>query len=164
MCSKNAPCRLVSHCNTSLFDAMEMQFPFASVCLALSHWVFGSVCFPFTKLMGSFGRGSYVTCYWCDYWVHDPYIIDRIGKPLCDLCFDWHMGWGRFQSLAAQYGEEHWCGGPYEPCETTRNISLLQRLRPLGEPDQSQVLLNDLALDVNICVLITSFLCEWHEP
>ena len=45
--------------------------------------------------MGSFGNDEWVKCYWCDSWVNDPYIIDWIGEPLCDLCVDWHMGWGR---------------------------------------------------------------------
>ena len=35
--------------------------------------------------MGSLG---WVRCYWCPRWVHDPYIIDCIGKPLCVRCYD----------------------------------------------------------------------------
>ena len=97
----------------------------------------------------------WVKCYWCDYWVEDPYIIDWIGRPLCDLCFDWHMGWGQFQCLA-DTNAEPWRGGPYEPCATTRTVYLLQRLRPPEKPD--------LAFSLEICYMITSFLCEWHEP
>ena len=115
-------------------------------------------------LMGSFGNGVWVECYWCDYWVENPYIIDWIGHPLCDLCVEWHMGEGRFERDAAQLGREHWRGGPYEPCATTRYMSLLPRLRPLGNSDERQALMNDLALPENLYALITSFSCEWHEP
>ena len=38
--------------------------------------------------MGSMGWGR---CYWCHDWVFDPYIIDWIGWPLCDTCFDRHV-------------------------------------------------------------------------
>ena len=44
-------------------------------------------------------------CYWCEYWVYDPYIIDWIGQPLCNMCFDWLVDEG---------------GGPYEPTRRTR--------------------------------------------
>ena len=45
-----------------------------------------------------------------------------------------------------------------------RYMSLLPRLRPLGNSDERQALMNDLALPENLYALITSFCCEWHEP
>ena len=129
--------------------------------------------------MGSFGRGSWLPCYWCGYWVENPYLIDWIGKPLCNLCFEWHMGWGRFdleeledeaelkwaRAVLAQY---KWCpdqgGGPYEPCARTRYFHLLRRLRPLATPDRSQVQVNDAFFNEEICSMIAEFLVTWHEP
>ena len=40
--------------------------------------------------MGSFA--CYVECYWCERWAWDPYIIDCIGRSLCDACAD-HWEW-----------------------------------------------------------------------
>ena len=37
--------------------------------------------------MGSLG---WTQCFWCEAWTLDPYIIDWIGKVLCDRCFDNH--------------------------------------------------------------------------
>ena len=37
------------------------------------------------------GTMGWTRCYWCQGWVNDPYIIDWIGKPLCDTCFDRHV-------------------------------------------------------------------------
>ena len=37
--------------------------------------------------MGTLG---WTRCYWCPGWVFNPYIIDWIGRPLCDVCFDRH--------------------------------------------------------------------------
>ena len=34
-------------------------------------------------------------CYWCGWWQEDMIIIDWIGAPLCDWCFDWHIVGGR---------------------------------------------------------------------
>ena len=116
------------------------------------------------------GSGVWKECYWCGYRVEDPFILESIGHSLCDLCVDWHLGegrfnlQGRFERDAAQLGREHWRGGPYEPCATTRCMSLLPRLRPLGNSDERQALVNDLALPENLYVLITSFCCAWHEP
>ena len=114
-------------------------------------------------LMGSFGTGVWKPCYWCDYWVEDPFIIDWIGRPLCNLCVDWHMGWGRFQTLdgsmpsnAAEWERSMRSRGPYWPCARERNIEFLLRLRPPKNPH--------LTLDLDICEYITEFLCEWHEP
>ena len=81
--------------------------------------------------MGSFG--CYVRCAWCDWWAWDPYIIDWIGKPLCDLCFAWHLGVGPFLELqmAAEASGMSWTGGPYEPTAITRAETLLSRWMPV---------------------------------
>ena len=114
-------------------------------------------------LMGSFGTRVWRTCYWCNYWVQDPFIIDWIGRPLCNLCVDWHMGWGRFQTLngsmpsnAAEWERSIRSRGPFWPSARDRNIKFLLLLRPPKNPH--------LALDLEICEYITEFLCEWHEP
>ena len=36
------------------------------------------------------GTMGWVRCYWCPGWAFNPYIIDWIGRPLCDVCFDRH--------------------------------------------------------------------------
>ena len=33
--------------------------------------------------MGSMG---WVRCYWCPYWVYNPYLVDQYPVPLCDWC------------------------------------------------------------------------------
>ena len=98
--------------------------------------------------MGSFG--CWVECYWCGYWVYDPYILDWIGAPLCDWCYEWEL--------------EDEAGGPYEPSARTRWDMLLLQLRPLAEPGQKQELLNGLLLCEPVRAQICEFLCEWHEP
>ena len=90
---------------------------------------------------------GWTQCYWCDYWVENPYILDWIGSPLCDLCYDWHLGEGRF----ASYADADWFGGPYEPCARTRNSSMLQSLF-------------SRLLSLEILDIINCFLCDWHEP
>ena len=57
-------------------------------------------------------------CHWCPYWVYDPYIIDWIGAPLCNLCYDYHLGLGSFQSLKDE--DPEWYGLPYDPSALTR--------------------------------------------
>ena len=44
------------------------------------------------SVMGAFG--TWVECYWCERWAWDPYIIDCIGRPLCDDCVDHWELWG----------------------------------------------------------------------
>ena len=74
--------------------------------------------------MGSLG---WTQCYWCDYWVNNPYILDWIGHALCDLCMDWHLGQNRFAAMAeaeVALGNE-WSGLPYEPTHVTRCSRLI---------------------------------------
>ena len=82
--------------------------------------------------MGSMG---WTMCYWCPYWVENPYIIDGIGYPLCNMCFDWCVDEG---------------GGPPEPSATTRCATRLNYLFP-QLPDSANL-------------LIASNLIVWHEP
>ena len=82
--------------------------------------------------MGSMG---WARCYWCEYWVENPYIIDWIGEPLCDWCFDWHLDYG---------------GGPYEPSAVNRLAALVRRNWP--------------QLPKEACALISECLVEWHVP
>ena len=37
-----------------------------------------------------FWTGGRRECDWCEGWVWDHYIIDWVGEPLCDPCFDRH--------------------------------------------------------------------------
>ena len=83
--------------------------------------------------MGSF-RG-WERCYWCPYWVEDPYIIDWIGRPLCNWCFDWHIGHN---------------GGPYEPTAAQRTEKRLRRFFP--------------TLPKGVNASIAEFLRHWREP
>ena len=104
-------------------------------------------------IMGSFGQGVWIQCYWCPWEVENPYIIDWIGRPLCVLCEDWHLGLGQFQDqrrLAEANGED-WFGGPYSPSARERCVTVLRRWFPALA--QSPV-----------CPLIAEFLVEWHEP
>ena len=49
--------------------------------------------------LGSFGPNEWLKCFWCDYWQRGN--MARLpGGPLCNQCFDWHVGQG---------------GGPYRP-------------------------------------------------
>ena len=98
------------------------------------------------------GSMCWVQCYWCDYWVWDPYIIDYIGRPLCNLCFDWHLGIDGFEAerLAVEArGEIEWFGGPYEPTEITRTTRRLQHF---------------FVLDTATSRLVAEFLRPWHAP
>ena len=82
--------------------------------------------------MGSMG---WVECYWCRYWVYDPYIIDYVGHPLCDWCFDWcYVG-----------------GGPYEPSAQTRCVVRLRLA--LGD-----------RLDDAAALCVAECLYDWFEP
>ena len=85
--------------------------------------------------MGSLG---WTQCYWCPYWVYDPHILDWIGRPLCNACWDWHFGY-----------DHGMMGGPYEPTARQRAATLLTRWLPI----------DDVA-----CETISEFLIEWHEP
>ena len=85
--------------------------------------------------MGSFGEGVWVKCYWCDSWVENPYIIDWIGRPLCDRCFHRHIGTG---------------GGPYQPTALQRSENRLRRFWP--------------KLQKTVCEIIALLLRAWHEP
>ena len=64
------------------------------------------------------GGLEWAQCHWCPYWVYDPYIIDWIGAPLCNLCYDYHLGLGSFQSLKDE--DPEWYGLPYDPTALTR--------------------------------------------
>ena len=88
--------------------------------------------------MGSFGDNHWSQCYWCDYWTRgNIYIIDWVGKPLCNQCFDWHT-------------DED--GGPYQPNAITRaekHITSILRTKKLPDTVANQVAM---------------FLHSWHEP
>ena len=88
--------------------------------------------------------GCWVRCYWCEYWVYNPYIIDWIGRPLCDWCFDWHIEYG---------------GGPYEPTAKQRTSSRLQIMFARVAVGQRGDQLPATAFDK-----IADMLREWHEP
>ena len=79
---------------------------------------------------------GWTQCYWCPYWVYNPYIIDWIGRPLCNWCFDWHIGND---------------GGPYEPNARQRTAL---RLRIMFENK----------LPNTACDTIADMLRDWHEP
>ena len=89
----------------------------------------------------------YVRCAWCDWWAWDPFIIDSvgdgarcdgghgwIGRPLCDVCFDWHSGELPFLELriAAE-------ASPYEPTAITRAATLLSRWMPKLQHSHARV-------------------------
>ena len=88
--------------------------------------------------MGSFGDDHWSQCYWCGYWTRgDIYIIDWIGEPLCNMCFDRHT-------------DED--GGPYQPDAITRaenHVASIFRTKML--PDAA-------------AKLVATFLHSWHEP
>ena len=79
---------------------------------------------------------GWASCYWCHYWTYNPYIINWIGRPLCDNCFDWHLGW---------------FGGPYEPTGTQRATRLIGRWFPQLQAEE-------------VIANVAEFLLEWHEP
>ena len=64
------------------------------------------------------GSLDWAQCHWCPYWVYDPYIIDWIRAPLCNLCYDYHLGLDAFQYLRDE--DPEWYGLPYEPSALTR--------------------------------------------
>ena len=117
--------------------------------------------------MGTFG--CYVKCYWCDYDEWDPYVIDWIGRPLCDYCQDWHLGEGIYaqhpQVLAAGLD---WFGEPYEPTAITRAALLLQRWfehRASGvHHGNAMVEAYRPPVSLEIARLVSSFLLPWHAP
>ena len=80
------------------------------------------------------GSPGWCQCYWCDYWVHDPYLPDGFPWPLCEWCNDW-----------LEDG-----GGPWEPCARTRAAHLIQRWFPALAPDT--------------CSAIACFAVPWGEP
>ena len=65
--------------------------------------------FTFPVAMGSMG---WTKCYWCDYWVYNPYLIDGVDVPFCDWCFDWFLEGG----------------GPYRPHARDRCYQRLESL------------------------------------
>ena len=95
----------------------------------------------FFVIMGSAG---WVRCYWCEYWVYNPYIIDWVGHPLCDWCYDWHV---------------YYDGGPYEPTARQRTASRLQLLFAHVAVGQRGEQLPASSFD-NIAAMLR----EWHEP
>ena len=40
---------------------------------------------------------EWMSCYWCDTWIWDPFLLDWIGggRPLCNVCLACHLGVGR---------------------------------------------------------------------
>ena len=87
--------------------------------------------------MGSFGADHWSQCYWCQWWQQgDVYIIDWIGRPLCDRCYDWHTDFG---------------GGPYQPdaiVRATKHITGVLRLPVSG----------------NLVRHVAEYLHAWYEP
>ena len=61
------------------------------------------------------GTLEWVRCYWCNRWAYGPYVVDWIGAPLCDRCYDWHV-------------END--GGPYEPSALTRCTTSVRNFFP----------------------------------
>ena len=86
--------------------------------------------------MGSFGKGTSIQCYWCDYWVENPYILDWIGHAICKRCLERHLKTG---------------GGPYEPTALQREKTKFRRLLKTRLPD-------------TVSDLIASFLRGRYEP
>ena len=109
-------------------------------------------------------------CYWCGYWASphpiplNLFAVPRVSicprvtftehgpeLPLCDWCFDWHMGIGYYadhpEVVAAGDG---WVGGPYEPTAISRAGDLMQRwFTCLPHPTPRT---------------IAEFLVPWHAP
>ena len=82
--------------------------------------------------MGSCGWRQ---CYWCPYWVYDPYLFEEpAGAAFCNWCWDW-----------CEEG-----GGPYEPTARQRGARLLERWF-LGLPDE-------------VYEILAEYLLEWHDP
>ena len=89
--------------------------------------IYSSIAIYIPWLFSSMGSLGWTQCYWCDYWVNNPYILDWIGHALCDLCMDWHLGQNRFAAMAeaeVALGNE-WSGLPYEPTHVTRCSRLI---------------------------------------
>ena len=83
--------------------------------------------------MGTLG---WTRCYWCSFWVHNPYIIDWVEHPLCEVCFDWCIVRG---------------GGPYEPTAQQRCQRVLERWFP--------------HLPSNGSLIISEYLgLKWYDP
>ena len=97
-------------------------------------------CLARVHTMGSFGPNHWFKCYWCEWWQQsDVYIIDWIGHPLCDRCFDWHV---------------HHQSGPYLPSSIDR-----------AENHLTVVLFRHVAEFPSILIRrVAEFLREWHEP
>ena len=81
--------------------------------------------------MGSLG---WFQCYWCQWWQEGGYIIDWIGYPLCDRCFDWYVKQD---------------GGPW---------------RPDGRDKAANHIKDVLGLKTNAARLVAEFLVPWHAP
>ena len=91
------------------------------------------------RTMGSFSADYMCECYWCEEWVHVDYILDWIGRPLCDACYDMHL-------------DERGDGVPPHPNAVDhRAVALLVVLPPLA------------ACGLDTAVLVASFLeCPWR--
>ena len=109
--------------------------------------------------------GEYEQCYWCEYWTkavnaYNIYLEDWVDppRPLCDWCFNWHMGWDYYANdpdvLAAGGAVKDggsWRGGPYEPSALTRAEALIAYW------------FDDIFADP-IPFFIAVFLVPWHAP
>ena len=80
-------------------------------------------------------RSIWLQCYWCDYWVENPVIIDWTGGPLCNSCYGWYVAGG----------------GPYEP-------------RALQRTEKQVYCVWRRKLPACLRKGIASFLHTWHEP
>ena len=81
--------------------------------------------------MGSMG---WAKCYWCSYWVYNPYLIDWFPVPLCTMCLDWYVDGG----------------GPYKPTAIDRSAQYLQKILMPHAPE--------------VMFIVASFLHDPTEP
>ena len=92
---------------------------------------------PFTLFPVAMGSMGWAKCYWCEYWNYNPYIIDGVGEPFCDWCFDWFLDGG----------------GPYRPHARDRCYQRLESLSKETRNWPADVIWN-----------ITEFAFDWIEP
>ena len=88
---------------------------------------------------GAMGSLGWKPCYWCAWWVYNPYLLDCVdGQPLCDLCFDWCLDGGE----------------PYEPRQAV--LHMAHKIRTV---------LRDVFDGADhVYYVISDFLVAWYEP
>ena len=113
--------------------------------------IYSSIAIYIPWLFSSMGSLGWTQCYWCDYWVNNPYILDWIRHALCDLCMDWHLGQNRFAAMAeaeVALGNE-WSGLPYEPTHVTRCSRLILHWFPQLLVEQVTTNIASFLVDMN---------------